>query len=92
MLLGEGWTVLVDAAFLRHAERQAFAALAQATACPFHILAPEASVAVLRERIAERQASGGDASEATLSVLEQQLGWVEPLNEAERARCWPTPN
>ncbi|MDM7948503.1 bifunctional aminoglycoside phosphotransferase/ATP-binding protein [Hydrogenophaga sp.] len=92
MLLGEGWTVLVDAAFLRHAERQAFAALAQSIACPFHILAPEASVAVLRERIAARQASGGDASEATLSVLEQQLGWVEPLNEAERAQCWPTPD
>lgn len=92
MLLTEGWTVLVDAAFLRQAERQAFATLAQAVGCPFHILAPEASVAVLRERIVAREQRGGDASEATLAVLEQQLGWVEPLNEAERAQRWPTPN
>jgi len=46
---------------------------------------------VLRERIAARQARGGDASEATLAVLEQQLGWVEPLTPAERAQCLPTP-
>jgi uncharacterized protein len=90
ILLGEGWTVLVDAAFLRQAERQAFAALARSLACPFHILAPDAPVAVLRERIAARQASGGDASEATLAVLEQQLGWVEALTETERAQRLPT--
>jgi uncharacterized protein len=82
--------VLVDAAFLRQAERQAFAALARSLACPFHILAPDAPVAVLRERIAARQASGGDASEATLAVLEQQLGWVEALTETERAQRLPT--
>jgi len=58
---------------------------------PFHLLAPEAPAAVLRERIAARQARGGDASEATLAVLEQQLGWVEPLTPAERAQCLPTP-
>ena len=90
MLLGEGWTVLVDAAFLRQAERQAFAALAQSLACPFHILAPEAPVGVLRERIRARQTSAGDASEATLAVLEQQLGWVEALTESERAQRLPT--
>jgi aminoglycoside phosphotransferase family enzyme/predicted kinase len=89
IMLGEGWTVLVDAAFLRHAERQAFAALAQAGGYPFHILAPEASVAVLRERIRARQARGGDASEATLAVLEQQLGWVEALTETERTHRLP---
>lgn len=91
-LLGDGWTVLVDAAFLRHSERAAFAALAEAVGCPFHILAPKAPVDVLRERIAARQASGGDASEATLAVLEQQLTWVEPLTDLERARCLPTPD
>ena len=87
-LLGDGWTVLVDAAFLRRAEREAFAALAQTVGCPFHILACEAPVAVLRERIAARQARGNDASEATLAVLVQQLSWAEPLDDSERALCW----
>lgn len=90
-LLQDGWTVLVDAAFLRRHERAAFAALAQAQGCPFHLLAPEAPVAVLRERIRVRQARGADASEATLDVLEQQLGWLEPLDAGERARCLPVP-
>ena len=88
-LLRGGWSVLVDAAFLRRHEREAFAELAQAAGCPFHILATEAPLAVLRERITERQARGADASEATLAVLEQQLGWLEPLGESERARCLP---
>ncbi|MGE0096896.1 MAG: AAA family ATPase [Hydrogenophaga sp.] len=90
-LLQDGWTVLVDAAFLRHRERADFGALAQSMGCPFHILAPEAPLAVLRERIRHRQAQGQDASEATLEVLERQLGWLEPLNEAERACCIAPP-
>lgn len=86
-LLAEGWTVLVDAAFLRLSERTAFAALAAEQRVPFHILACEAPLDVLRQRITERQASGLDASEATVAVLEQQLGWLEPLLPAERAVC-----
>ena len=83
-LLQDGWTVLVDAAFLRAAERQTFADLAQAEGVPFRILACEAEPDVLRARISARQAAGGDASEATLAVLEQQFGWLEPLSDAER--------
>jgi uncharacterized protein len=90
-LLGDGWTVLVDAAFLRRSERDAFAALAQASGSPFHILAPEAPVDVLRQRITERQQRGTDASEATVAVLEQQLGWLEPLTDEERGRCLCAP-
>lgn len=89
LLLADGWTVLVDAAFLRAAERADFAALAQGAGVPFHILACEAPVDVLRQRITERQAHGADASEATVAVLEQQLGWLEPLSGDERALCLP---
>jgi aminoglycoside phosphotransferase family enzyme len=91
-LLRQGWSVLVDAAFLRQCERQAFADLGVAQAAPFHLLAPEAPVAVLRERISARQARGNDASEATLAVLEQQLGWVEPLTVNERLQLLTTPS
>jgi len=82
-LLQAGWTVLVDAAFLRRHERAAFADLARTLACPFGILAPQAPIEVLRERIARRQAQGGDPSEATLQVLESQLQWIEPLGPDE---------
>lgn len=91
VLLADGWTVLVDAAFLRAAERANFAALAQGAGVPFHILACEAPLDVLRQRISERQARGADASEATVAVLEQQLGWLEPLTADERAACLPAP-
>jgi aminoglycoside phosphotransferase family enzyme/predicted kinase len=82
-LLDSGWSVLVDAAFLRRHERDAFAALAASKNCPFGILAPQAPLQVLRQRIGERQARGGDPSEATLQVLEQQLQWLEPLGADE---------
>lgn len=85
-LLAEGWSVVVDAAFLRQHERAAFATLAAETGCGFGILACEAPVATLRARITARQAQGQDASEATLAVLERQLGWLEPLTAAERGQ------
>lgn len=83
-LLQDNWSVIVDAAFLRRHERDAFAALAAGLGCPFHILACEAPPDELRRRIRERQARGNDASEATLAVLEQQFGWLEPLGATER--------
>ena len=75
MLLDAGWSVIVDAAFLKRAERDAFRAIAAARGVPFAIIAPQAPAAELRRRVAARQ---GDASEATLDVLERQLGWIEP--------------
>ncbi|MEY4979464.1 MAG: hypothetical protein RLZZ352_1734 [Pseudomonadota bacterium] len=86
-LLAEGWTVLVDAAFLRHAERASFAALAAEQRVPFHILACEAAPELLHQRISDRLARADDASEATPAVLAQQMGWIEPLLPAERALC-----
>lgn len=88
-LLQEGWSVIVDAAFLRRHEREAFAELAHAQGCPFHLLAPQAPVEVLRQRITSRLAQGTDASEATLAVLEQQRGWLEPLTKREHALLLP---
>lgn len=84
-LLQAGWRVLVDATFLHRGQRDAFAAVAQQAGCPFHILACEAPPDTLRARIQRRQADGGDASEATLAVLAQQLLSVEPLTPAEQA-------
>ena len=83
-LLEAGWRVLVDATFLLRQQRDAFAGVAQQARCPFHILACQAPPDTLRARILQRQVAGGDASEATLAVLEEQLQTVEPLTLAEQ--------
>jgi len=83
--LQAGYPVIVDAAFLRHAERQAFRSLAAELHVPFTILDCRASEAQLRQRVAERDAGRADASEATLDVLERQFAFQEPLDASERA-------
>jgi hypothetical protein len=83
ILLQAGWSVVVDAAFLQRADRDAFRALAQQMGASFSILAPQASPEQLRQRIVTRRAVGHDASEATLAVLDQQMQTIEPLGPDE---------
>ena len=80
-----GYPVIVDAAFLRSAERRSFQVLAAELDLPFAILDCRAGEAVLRRRVAGRNALGMDASEAGLEVLERQLAAHEPLAPDERA-------
>ncbi|MDP2367176.1 AAA family ATPase [Rhodoferax sp.] len=82
-LLRAGWSVIVDATFLKRADRDAFGALARQTGAAFAILAPQATSAQLRERILARANLGNDASEATLDVLAQQVRMIEPLAPEE---------
>jgi uncharacterized protein len=69
--LGVGYSVVVDATFLRQEERQAIAAVANEAGVPFIGLWLEAPREVLARRIAGRY---GDASDADLTVLNWQLG------------------
>jgi aminoglycoside phosphotransferase family enzyme/predicted kinase len=84
-LLDAGWSVIVDATFLKRADRASFRALAQRVGAAFSILAPEATSEQLRERLVARHEQGTDASEATLDVLSRQLDAMEPLTSQERA-------
>ena len=77
-----GWSVIVDAAFLRRTERVACHDRATRLGLPFAILAPVATPEVMAERIATRK---NDASEATVGVLQQQLQWFEPPTGDEQA-------
>ncbi|MCX7946078.1 MAG: AAA family ATPase [Hydrogenophilus sp.] len=86
LALTHGWSVIVDAAFLRRNERLAFRHLAQRLGIPFAILAPVAEVTEMAQRLAARQ---GDASEATVEILKQQLSYLEPLTEEEKAAAQP---
>ncbi|HEX7384929.1 MAG TPA: AAA family ATPase, partial [Burkholderiaceae bacterium] len=83
--LAAGLRVIVDAAFLRRAERDAFAALARECGVPFAILDCRAPLALLRERVAARHARRDDASEADLAVLERLAVAAEPLAADEQA-------
>ena len=78
-----GEDVIVDAAFLRRAERGRLLGLARALEIPCAILHCSAPAQVLRERVGERAAAGQDASEAGLGVLERQPGYWEPFQPGE---------
>jgi uncharacterized protein len=77
-LLPSGFPVIVDATFLRAADRSAFGTLGREAGARCTLLWCDAPLDVLRERISARAAAGGDASEATLEVLAQQLETLEP--------------
>jgi hypothetical protein len=84
LLLAAGWPVIVDAAFLKREERAGFRALAAELGIDFAILLAEAPPEELRRRLLARR---GDASEATIAVLERQFAWFEPLEAAERVEA-----
>ncbi|HHH35916.1 MAG TPA: aminoglycoside phosphotransferase [Gammaproteobacteria bacterium] len=79
-----GYPVIVDATFLKRAERESFRRLAKRLRVPFVILHCHAPLPLLRQWIRERQAAGSDASDADLAVLEHQLAGQEPLAEEEQ--------
>jgi aminoglycoside phosphotransferase family enzyme/predicted kinase len=83
-ILGAGFAVVVDATFLRSAQRGAFAALALRLGVPFRILRLQAPEALLRRRVVERARSGADPSDAGVAVLEHQLASLDPLSSRER--------
>ena len=80
-----GLIAIVDATFLKRAQRRTFSELASTLGVPFAILSMRAPEQVLRERIAARRSAGQDASEAGLDVLTHQLANLEALEPADRA-------
>ncbi len=82
-LLQAGWSVLVDATFIARWQRDLFRQLAEQCNAPLHILDFDLPEEILRQRVQARSAEGRDASEADVSVLEQQLKTHEPLTSEE---------
>ncbi len=85
-ILAARYPVIVDAAFLKRAQRERFAELARSAGAGFLIAACSASEATLRARVALRERAASDASEAGLAVLEQQIKSREALSP-EEAGC-----
>jgi predicted kinase len=83
--LRNGFDAIVDATFLRRAERAAFARLAKRHGARLAILDCVAPEDVLRRRITSRAAAARDASEANLAVLDNQLAEQDRLSAEEEA-------
>lgn len=79
-------SVVVDAANLRRAERDRFVAAARALAAETVIVHCVAPLEVLKRRVAGRAATGADASEATVALLDRQPSHWEPFSDDELTR------
>ena len=80
-----GYSVILDATFLAHAHRQQARALADRLGVGFAIIDFQASANTLRRRVQQRSQRQDDASDAGLSVLEDQLAGAQPLHANEQA-------
>jgi len=89
-----GFSVIVDATFLKSGQRRQFKQLAEECGVAFFILDFKASKQVMSERISRREAQQNDASEATINVLHQQMQSTEPLSvdEQNHSICIDTSN
>jgi len=88
-IVESGYGAIVDAAFLRRAERDEFRSLARELGAPFLIVSCRAPEAALRGRVVRREAAMSDPSEAGIAVLESQLATQEPLGDEELAHAAP---
>ncbi|MGR8931016.1 MAG: bifunctional aminoglycoside phosphotransferase/ATP-binding protein [Gammaproteobacteria bacterium] len=84
IILQSGFNVIVDAAFLKHHERQRFRALAGELSLPFVVLNILCDEEILRARIGQRSSEGNDASEADIGVYETLKQANEALTDQER--------
>jgi aminoglycoside phosphotransferase family enzyme/predicted kinase len=84
ILLCAGFSVVVDATFLRQLQRGAFRVLANEQTCAWFILDVFAPEAVLAERIERRFQEGRDASDATVDIMKRQQETEESFTQAEQ--------
>ncbi|MBI4357122.1 MAG: AAA family ATPase [Gammaproteobacteria bacterium] len=83
-ILKAGFSVILDATFLKQGDRYPFEELAKASQVPWVIMRCEASQEVCEGRIKSRMERLQDPSEATITVLHAQLKTKEPFTEEEK--------
>jgi len=82
--LNAGFSVVIDATYLKQQQRQTAWQVAESTGVPFLILTCEAPEAVIEQWLTQRQTEGGDPSDATMAVIKAQQASREPLTEREQ--------
>jgi len=84
LILRSGFNVIIDAAFLRQAERNRFADMASQCGVEFLILDIDCPEPLLMQRLQQRQIQARDASEADLTVYRRLKAFNEPITAQER--------
>lgn len=84
LIINSGYTVVVDAAFLKQAMRKIFFDLSIKLNIPFLIVDCLAPQEVMKSRILSRQEIDKDASDADLSVLQYQLTQNDDFTNEEQ--------
>ena len=80
-VINTGYSVIIDAAFLKYEQRKVFKQLAEHLNVSFVILEVSASAEILRQRIEQRE---NDVSDADLVVLNHQLKNYQALHNDEQ--------
>ncbi len=84
--LAAGYPVVVDAAHLKHAQRDSLRQAIEDQGVPCLIVQCTASLETLQERISTRQREGTDPSDADIAVARHQLEQMDALT-ADEKRC-----
>ena len=82
-IMSFGFSVIVDAAFLKYEQRELFGRLARQMQVSFAIVHCEADEEISRQRLLRRNRADNDASDADFAVLKQQTYDIEPLADSE---------
>lgn len=82
-VLRAGLPAVIDATYLKVAQRSAAAKVAEDTGVPFMILDCQAPAAVIASWLQQRQAQSNDPSDATQQVIDAQMAHREPLTAEE---------
>lgn len=84
-LLAAGWSVVIDAACTRRAQREGLAGVARHRGVPLVWLEFDIPAELVLARVAARQSAGTDASDASVDVVRSQLASLEPITPEEVA-------
>lgn len=88
MILGFGFSVIVDATFLKQAHRTPFQAIAEATQSRYKVLFIDAgdktSLTKVTDNISQRLHQNDNPSDATVEIMRFQTQSIEPPVESEK--------
>ncbi|VAX20381.1 hypothetical protein MNBD_NITROSPINAE02-1020 [hydrothermal vent metagenome] len=82
-IIKAGYSVVIDASFLKRNDRKMFYDLSKRVNVPFSILDFKVDEQQLRSRIMAREKAANDPSEATVKIMEKQLQSDEELTNEE---------
>lgn len=83
-LLGQGFSVIVDATFIRKNTRKNYIELAKHLQIPFAILNCICSTPTREQRLIDRKLHGKDPSDADVNVMREQQKYKQQLSKYER--------